>query len=278
MAEPCWVFQRTVDFSLPSFSGAIVTPVSILPSSGCTGCFFSSSRRCCRRNQKEIEDNVGSIEGEKKDQSSSNQKDDISIEKNKDCCDDKPSSEVEQHGHLYFQFCDTCSPYWRIPFIEKIAEFVEVHPGLFTFKTTDLSPASWISVAWYPIYQIPTKGHHRDRLSTCFLTYHALSASIPGGAVNPDKDGNKKGKKDMEMVKGGEGNNNIKKSGGVLYPFGMATYRLDDEIWINANTFDDYERIIDLYNDAKCWLKRLKFWHHDFNFFTSQFSVQGLSI
>nr|GMD34009.1 Pyridoxine/pyridoxamine 5'-phosphate oxidase [Ipomoea batatas] len=164
---------------------------------------------------------------------------------------------------------------------ELIAEFAEVHPGLMTFKTTDLSPASWISVAWYHIYQIPTKGNHKDRLSTCFLTYHALSSSSIRGGVNSDKDGNKKGKKVLEMVKGEEGNNNIKKSGDALYypyPFGLATYRLDDEIWINGNTFDDYERIIDLYNAAECWLKRLNFWHHDFNFFTAQFSLQGLSI
>nr|GMD70274.1 Pyridoxine/pyridoxamine 5'-phosphate oxidase [Ipomoea batatas] len=151
-------------------------------------------------------------------------------------------------------------------------------------KTADLSPASWISIAWYvwyPIYQIPTKGNHKDRLSTCFLTYHALSSSSIRGGVKLDKDGDKKGKKVLEMVKGEEGNNNIKKStGDVLnpYPFGLATYKLDDEIWINGNTFDDYERIIDLYNAAGCWLKRLNFWHHDFNFFTARFSFQGLSI
>ncbi|XP_031111851.1 uncharacterized protein LOC116015825 [Ipomoea triloba] len=162
-----------------------------------------------------------------------------------------------------------------------IAELAEVHPGLMTFKSTDLSPASWISVAWYPIYQIPTKENHKDRLSTCFLTYHALSSSSIRGGVKLDKDGDKKGKKVLEMVKGKEGNNNIKKStGDVLYPypFGLATYRLDDEIWINGNTFDDYERIIDLYNAAECWLKRLNVWHHDFNFFTSKLSLQGLSI
>nr|GMD70664.1 Pyridoxine/pyridoxamine 5'-phosphate oxidase [Ipomoea batatas] len=116
-------------------------------------------------------------------------------------------------------------------------------------------------------------------MSTCFLTYHALSSSSIRG-VKLDKDGDKKGKKVLEMVKGEEGNNNIKKStGDVLYPypFGLATYRLD-EIWINGNTFDDYKRIIDLYNAAECWLKRLNVWYHDFNFFTSKLSLQGLSI
>nr|GMD63542.1 uncharacterized serine-rich protein C215.13-like [Ipomoea batatas] len=76
------------------------------------------------RNQKENED-VASIEGEKKDESSSKERDGISIERNKDCCDDKPSLEAEQHGHLYFQFCDTLSPYWRIPFIEKTETLIE---------------------------------------------------------------------------------------------------------------------------------------------------------
>nr|GMD63194.1 uncharacterized protein LOC109167854 [Ipomoea batatas] len=72
-------------------------------------------------NQKENEDVAkASIEGKKKDESSSKERDGISIERKKDCCDDKPSSEAEQHGHLYFQFCDTVSPYWRIPFIEKV--------------------------------------------------------------------------------------------------------------------------------------------------------------
>nr|GMD60618.1 chromatin structure-remodeling complex protein SYD [Ipomoea batatas] len=76
------------------------------------------------KNQKENED-VASIEGEKKDESSSKERDGISIERNKDCCDDKPSLEAEQHGHLYFQFCDTLSPYWRIPFIEKTETLIE---------------------------------------------------------------------------------------------------------------------------------------------------------
>nr|GMD68410.1 Pyridoxine/pyridoxamine 5'-phosphate oxidase [Ipomoea batatas] len=75
-------------------------------------------------NQKENED-VASIEGEKKDESSNNERDGTSIERNKDCCD-KPSSEAEQHGHLYFQFCDTLSPYWRIPFIEKVEDEVNI--------------------------------------------------------------------------------------------------------------------------------------------------------
>nr|GMD67990.1 uncharacterized protein LOC109175150 [Ipomoea batatas] len=227
---------------------------------------------------KETED-VASVEGETL---SKRIESDVSSKGSTDCSHN-PSVEAEPHAHLYIKFCDTCSPYWRIPFAEKIAELAEVYPGLLTLKNIDLSPASWISVAWYPIYQIPTKGTWKDRLSTCFLTYHSLfkkvhslSPSLQG--VNPNVDENdEKGKTSLEMVKGEEGEE-IDKSGEALYPFGMATYRLDDEIWINSHTYDDYEKIIDLYNAAESWLKKLKFWHHDFNFFTSQFSMEGLSM
>ncbi|XP_019179948.1 PREDICTED: uncharacterized protein LOC109175150 [Ipomoea nil] len=223
---------------------------------------------------RESED-VASAEGEKLCKKSES---DLSSEgSTDDCCHNNPSVEAEPHAHLYIKFCDTCSPYWRIPFAEKIAELAEVYPGLLTLKNIDLSPASWISVAWYPIYQIPTKGIWKDRLSTCFLTYHSLSPSSQGG-VNPNMVGNdEKGKKSLELVKGEEGEKSDK-SGEALYPFGMATYRLDDEIWINSHTYDDYEKIIDLYNAAESWLKKLNFWHHDFNFFTSQFSMEGLSM
>ena len=36
-----------------------------------------------------------------------------------------------------------------------------------------------MSVAWYPIYRIPTGRSLRD-LSACFLTYHALSTAHGG--------------------------------------------------------------------------------------------------
>ncbi|KAK3019818.1 hypothetical protein RJ639_004811 [Escallonia herrerae] len=60
-------------------------------------------------------------------------------------------------GNLYFEYYDTCSPYWRILLMDKvinlfclvqIIEFAQTYPGLMTLKNVDLSTASWIAVAW----------------------------------------------------------------------------------------------------------------------------------
>ncbi|KAK2986567.1 hypothetical protein RJ640_011551 [Escallonia rubra] len=50
-------------------------------------------------------------------------------------------------GNLYFEYYDTCSPYWRILLMDKIIEFAQTYPGLMTLKNVDLSPASWMAVA-----------------------------------------------------------------------------------------------------------------------------------
>ncbi|KAE9619107.1 hypothetical protein Lalb_Chr02g0149671 [Lupinus albus] len=76
-------------------------------------------------------------------------------------------------GYLNFQYTETTQPYLRVPLAEKIAELAKCHPALMTLKSVDLSPASWMAVAWYPIYAIPTQQNE-----TCFLTYHSLSSSF----------------------------------------------------------------------------------------------------
>lgn len=51
-----------------------------------------------------------------------------------------------------------------------------------------------------------------------------------------------------------------------LCPFGLATYKLQGDLWLKPET-SDYEMIIDLYNAADSWLKQLSVHHHDFTFF-----------
>ncbi|XP_061951146.1 uncharacterized protein LOC133674157 isoform X2 [Populus nigra] len=148
-------------------------------------------------------------------------------------------------GSLSFQYFEISSPYWRVPLLEKITELARNNPGLMTLKNVDLSPASWMAVAWYPIYHIPSQGNEKD-LSSCFLTYHTLSSSFQD-CVNED----------------GEGNVCIS-----LPPFGLATYKLQGNLWINPETSDD-ERMIYLESAADSWLKQLNVHHHDYSFFTS---------
>lgn len=53
-----------------------------------------------------------------------------------------------------------------------------------------------------------------------------------------------------------------------LPPFGLATYKMQCDLWLNTDP-NDYESISCLYSAADSWLKQLNVPHHDFNFFTS---------
>nr|XP_016448291.1 PREDICTED: uncharacterized protein LOC107773377 [Nicotiana tabacum] len=155
-------------------------------------------------------------------------------------------------GYMYFQHSEIASPCWRIPLVEKIYEFSEKHPGLQTLKSVDLSPASWMAVAWYPIYHVPMKGITKN-ISTYFLTYHTLSASFQDDFDDDIC-------KDLPIEK--------KEKGGIpLPPFGLVPYKMQDDIWLNKT--QAYEKFNDLYSAADSWLKQLNFNHQDFKFFTS---------
>ncbi|KAJ6837129.1 uncharacterized protein M6B38_121310 [Iris pallida] len=131
-------------------------------------------------------------------------------------------------GHLYFQYVEYCPPYGRVPLMEKVTELAQTYPGLTSFKSEDLSPASWMSVSWYPIYHIPFRRNVKD-LSACFLTYHTISSSfqdnMPGdlekeGCCNI---GGKNGKGSTEAV------NRI-----PLPPFGLATYKAQGDLLVKS--------------------------------------------
>ncbi|XP_075112606.1 uncharacterized protein LOC107787477 isoform X2 [Nicotiana tabacum] len=90
---------------------------------------------------------------------------------------DSLSRTNDRLGYLYFQYFERCTPYGRVPLMDKINGFAERYPGLMSLRSVDLSPASWMAVAWYPIYHIPMGRTIKD-LSTCFLTFHTLSSSF----------------------------------------------------------------------------------------------------
>ncbi|KAF3793838.1 hypothetical protein EJ110_NYTH09089 [Nymphaea thermarum] len=94
---------------------------------------------------------------------------------------------------LMFEFFEQNPPYNRQPLTDKacirfrfhfpvldlhflclILELAIQFPKLKTLRSCDLLPASWISVAWYPIYRIPMGPTLQD-LDACFLTFHSLS-------------------------------------------------------------------------------------------------------
>ncbi|GLJ45273.1 hypothetical protein SUGI_0952890 [Cryptomeria japonica] len=166
-------------------------------------------------------------------------------------------------GHLCLEYFEQAVPYARVPLMEKVNQLARGFPDLMSLKSTDLSPASWMSVAWYPIYHIPTGRTIRD-LSACFLTYHTLSISFQENEIG---EGN--GRMELGKTKAEDGNYI------TLPPFGLSTYKLQGSTWTSAGCVDQ-QRIISLLSSADSWLKQLRVRHPDFEFFNSHnLSLQG---
>ncbi|XP_047940387.1 uncharacterized protein LOC125187793 isoform X1 [Salvia hispanica] len=155
-------------------------------------------------------------------------------------------------GNLYFQYFEKSSPYGRVPLVDKISSFAQRYPGLVSLRSVDLSPASWMAVAWYPIYHIPAGRTVKD-LQTCFLTYHTLSSSFQD--MNLEADG--------EHVKRRRGRGESLS----LAPFGLASYKLQGGVWVSDKMGRDRERLVSLVGVADSWLKQLRVQHHDFDYF-----------
>lgn len=156
-------------------------------------------------------------------------------------------------GYLYCQYFERSTPYIRVPLVDKITSLAERHPGLMSLKSVHLSPASWMAVSWYPIYSIPMGKTVKD-LSTCFLTYHTLSSSFQDTDLEDEIDGTWAKRKEGEGI--------------PLPPFGLATYKMQGNLWVSGRDGQDQERLTSFLGVADSWLKQLRVQHHDFNFFT----------
>lgn len=51
-----------------------------------------------------------------------------------------------------------------------------------------------------------------------------------------------------------------------LPPFGLATYKMQGDVWISDRSGRDQERLMSLFSVADSWLKQLGVQHHDFNY------------
>ncbi|KAK9689761.1 hypothetical protein RND81_09G079000 [Saponaria officinalis] len=157
-------------------------------------------------------------------------------------------------GYLYCQYFEKSTPYGRVPLIDKISELARRYPGLMSLKSVDLSPASWMAVAWYPIYHIPM-GRTIKELSTCFLTYHTLSSSFQDMDHDDDME-------DTELIKKRKEGESI-----TLPAFGLATYKMQGSLWVSGRGGRDQDKLSSLCSVADSWLKQLRVQHHDFNYF-----------
>ncbi|XP_062117033.1 uncharacterized protein LOC133830933 [Humulus lupulus] len=158
------------------------------------------------------------------------------------------------HGVLLFEYLERDTPFSREPLADKISVLASRYPGLKTLRSCDLLPASWLSVAWYPIYRIPTGPTLKD-LDACFLTYHSLSTPMTGSVNNQVPT--------MVIPKEIDG---VPKFS--LSVFGMASYKLKGFMWIQ-NGESECHLANSLMQAAHNWLRRLQVTHPDFQFFAS---------
>lgn len=163
---------------------------------------------------------------------------------------DSISQVNDRLGYLYCQYFERSTPYGRVPLMDKISELSRRYPGLMSLRSVDLSPASWMAVAWYPIYHIPMGRTIKD-LSTCFLTYHTLSSSFQDDPMEESMEYWMKKRKEAEGI--------------PLPAFGLATYKMQGGVWVSGR---DHEKLASLGSVADSWLKQLRVQHHDFNYFT----------
>ncbi|PKU82599.1 uncharacterized protein LOC110107565 [Dendrobium catenatum] len=176
--------------------------------------------------------------------------------------DQEGSWPTDRLGYLYFKYMESSPPCRRFPLMNKVNALSRRFPGLMSFKSADLSPASWMSVAWYPICYIPARCYEKD-LYASFLTFHTISSAFQDDTfIDSEEDKSK-----ISTTK--DGSSKDTKNTISLPPFGLATYRMRENIWLNSEN-SDHEKLMTLYSAADSWLKQLRVHHHhDFKFFTA---------
>ncbi|KAG8370475.1 hypothetical protein BUALT_Bualt14G0120700 [Buddleja alternifolia] len=148
-------------------------------------------------------------------------------------------------GLLIFEYFERELPFHREPLADKASNMsilASRFPDLKTYRSCDLTPSSWISVAWYPIYRIPV-GPTLQNVDACFLTFHSLAKTVRSGAG---------------MHEAG--------SKLSLPTFGLASYKFKVSDW-NGNAVYEEQKVNSLFRAADNWLRLLQVNHPDYNFF-----------
>ncbi|XP_062209213.1 uncharacterized protein LOC133910984 isoform X2 [Phragmites australis] len=162
----------------------------------------------------------------------------------------------KQEKSPVFQYFEHDAPYGRQPLADMISVFASKFPDLKTYRSCDLLPPSWISVAWYPIYRIPTGPTLQD-LDACFLTFHSLSTA-------PDC-----------KLSGRPETNNFHSNtiadipGKITLPLiGLASYKFNGSKWM-SNQHHEQQLTTLLQKAADDWLCQRQVDHPDYRFFLS---------
>ncbi|KDP35035.1 hypothetical protein JCGZ_09323 [Jatropha curcas] len=159
---------------------------------------------------------------------------------------------MNSQGCLLFEYLERDPPYSREPLADKIADLTLRFPELKSLRSCDLLSSSWISVAWYPIYRIPTGPTLKD-LDACFLTYHSLHTPL-GGAPTAQ----------APVVTYPSEMDGVPKMS--LPVFGLASYKFKGSLW-TPNGGCERQLANSLLQAADNWLRLVQVNHPDFLFF-----------
>jgi len=160
-----------------------------------------------------------------------------------------------------FEYLETDPPFGREPLTDKVSVLASKFPDLKTFRSCDLLPTSWMSVAWYPIYRIPTGPTLKD-LDACFLTFHYLST--PSKDTDPST---------PACPSFGGLNCCMNAAGKLTLPvFGLASYKLKSSIW-SSNRPEEQQLAASLMQTADDWLRHRQVYHPDFRFFLTHYNT-----
>ncbi|CAH8386957.1 unnamed protein product [Eruca vesicaria subsp. sativa] len=169
-----------------------------------------------------------------------------------DHLEDSSSDDGERlgsQGRLMFEYLERDLPYIREPLADKVSDLAARFPELKTLRSCDLLPSSWFSVAWYPIYKIPTGPTVKD-LDACFLTYHSLHTPFAGpSSAQP-----------MSLMQPIETENMS------LPVCGLASYKFRGFVW-TQNGGSEHQLVNSLFQAADNLLRSCHVSHPDFLFF-----------
>ncbi|KAF7818168.1 Myb/SANT-like domain containing protein [Senna tora] len=141
----------------------------------------------------------------------------------------------------------------------EVVSLASQFPDLTKYRSCDLLPSSWLSVAWYPIYRIPV-GSSLKSLDAAFLTFHTLSTH-PRSQSEP-----------KFHVSRGRKVHGVDESSLISLPsFALASYKLKGSIF-SPKGDSEWEQANSLVRAADNWLQRLKVRHPDYQFFVSHSS------
>ncbi|KAL7144404.1 hypothetical protein ABFS83_07G009700 [Erythranthe nasuta] len=147
-------------------------------------------------------------------------------------------------GLLIFEYFERELPFHREPLADKMSILASSFPELKTHRSCDLTPSSWISVAWYPIYRIPV-GPSLQNVDACFLTFHSLAKPVRSTAEVANDAGNKLS----------------------LPTFGLVSYKFKVPD-LNGSGVYEGQKVNSLLRAADNWLRLLQVNHPDYNFMT----------